>query len=303
MTGAPRRAPGRIPYPGTRPRHRPRRPVVRAVLLGVLTVASPSAPGAEASRDRTDSTEPPAVIVSGEARPYPRNLPGGRGLGLDLEFGVDYRSPGTFRCSVRLPLAVRTALEGDLAGRSDAAWGDPSLEVGAVLRRGGTFRSLGAAYAAPLGRRSEDTDRPLRPVPGSGFHRLSVSAGWGRIRDPVALSAGFSWTVSLPLPGDPEPVWRPGDLTLSLSLVEVVNDSTGILLGLRPGVRLPARGPGAGPEGDFAWDLEARVEVHLRARSLFLRAGVSRSLADPDSGYTPAVGAEYEFRIRRRGGG
>lgn len=284
-------------------RGRPAPSAVRAAVLVLLAFPSPAAPGKEASRDRTDSAEPPALILSAELRPRPLDLPGGRALGLDLEFGADYRSSGAFRCSARVPLAVRTSLEGGLAGRTDAAWGDPSLEAGAVFRRGGTFRSLGAAYTAPLGRWSEDPDRPLRPVPGAGMHRLSASAGWGRIRDPVAFTAGLSWTVSLPLSGDPEPAWRPGDLSLSLALTEVVNDTTGILLGIRPGVRLPARGPGAGLDGELAWDLEARVEVHLRVRGLFLRAGLSRSLADPDSGYVPAAGAEYEIPIRREGGG
>lgn len=268
-----------------------------AAALSVLAASAPPAVCSEAPRARTGSEEPPALSFRAEVRPMLRDLPAGRVLDADWEFGLELRPPGILRYSVRLPFSVRVGLEGPRAGRSDAAWGDPALEAGAFFRRGGFFWFFGAGYAAPLGRWMTDPGRPLRPAPGSGAHLATLSAGLGRIRDPAALTAGFSWTVSIPRPDVPHACWRLADLALSLSLVEVLNDRAGILLGLSPRLLVPARGPGADPESGFDWALEARVEVHLRAGRAFFRTGVSRSLTEPSAAYVPAAGVEYEVRF------
>jgi len=273
-----------------------------AAAVAALTVSVPPAACSEAPRARTGSEEPPALSFLAEVRPIPRDLPVGRVLDADWEFGLDLRPPGILRFSIRLPLSVRIGQEGPWAGRSDAAWGDPAVEAGAFFRKGAGFRFLGAGYAAPLGRWMPDPARPLRPAPGSGAHRATLSAGLGRIRDPAALSAGVSWTVSIPRPDIPGAAWRPADLSLSLSLVEVLNDRAGILLGLSPRLRAPARGPGADPESGFDWALEARVEVHLRTGGAFFRTGVSRSLTEPGAVWVPVAGVEYEVRIRTGAG-
>lgn len=272
-----------------------------AAALAVLAATVPPASCSEAPRARTGSKEPPALSILAELRPIPLDLPVGRVLDSELGFGLDCKPPGAFRCSIRLPVTIRTALGGPWKGRTDAAFGDPSLEACAYFRRSGGFWFLAAGYAAPLGRRTEDPDRPLRPAPGSGLHRVTAAAGWGRILDPTALTAGFSWTVSIPDSGDPSPSWRPADLGVSLSLVEVVNDRTGILLGFSPRISAPALGPGAGPDAGWSWDLEARIEVHLRSGRLFIRTGCSRSLADPDSTAFPSAGMEYELPIGAEG--
>jgi hypothetical protein len=273
-----------------------------AAALAVLAASVLPAAGSEAPRARTGSEEPPALSILAELRPIPLDLPVGRALDTEWEFGLDLRTPGILRCSVRLPLCVRIGLAGPWARRSDAAWGDPAVEAGVFFRRGAGFRFLGAGYAAPLGRWMPDPDRPLRPAPGSGVHRATVSAGLGRIRDPASLTAGLSWTVTISRPDAPEPWWRPADLALSLSLVEVLNDRAGILLGLSPRFRASDRGPGAGPHGGFDWGLDARVEVHLRAGRAFFRTGVSRSLTDPGAAFAPAAGVEYEVRFRTGAG-
>lgn len=273
-----------------------------AAALSVLAASAPPAACSEASRARTGSEEPPALSFRAEFRPIPQDLSVGRVLDAELEFGLDCKPPGAARCSIRLPVTVRTALDGPWKGRTDAAIGDPSLEAGAFFRRSGGFWFLSAGYAAPLGRRTEDTDRPLRPAPGSGVHRVTAAAGLGRIQDPAALTAGFSWTLSLPSSGDPAPSWRPADLGFSFSLVEVLNDRAGILLGVSPRIGAPARGPGAGPDSGWSWDLEARIEVHLRAGRLFFRTGSSRSLAGPGSPGFPSAGVEYEIPMVPGGG-
>lgn len=290
----------RIPSASAAPRRGLVRSVPSAILaafLATLAALPPPAACSEAPRARTAGEEPPALSFRAELRPTTRDLPAGRALDAEWEFGLDLRPPGILRFSMRLPLSVRIGLEGPWSGRSDAAWGDPAVEAGAFFRRGAGFGFLGAGYAAPLGRWTRDPTRPLRPAPGSGAHRLSASVGLGRIRDPAALAAAFSWAVSIPRMGVPEPVWRPADLALSLSMVEVLNDRAGLLLGLSPRLRAPALGPGADPRAGFDWDLEARIEVHLRAGSAFFRTGASRSLADPSAAFVPTAGVEYEVRI------
>ena len=277
-------------------------PAVLAAAAALMIPAGP-ARGVEAPRERTASREPAAVSLLAELRPFPLDLPAGRALGMDLDLGLEYRSAGAFRCAVHLPLAVWIALGEPRPGRADAAFGDPSAEVGAVFSRAGRFRSLGAGYSAPLGVTVPDPDRPLRPVPGAGYHRVTVSAGWGAVRDPVALACGFFWSASFPRSEDPAPVWKPADIGLSFTLVEVLNDGVGVLFGISPRLRAPTLGPGAAGEAGCTWDLEARFEVHLRAGRLFLRAGTSRSLADPRAPYSPVAGVEYEFRIGPAGGG
>ncbi len=289
--------------PAARGRRR-RQPVLTAFLAAAaLTVPVRPARGVEAPRERTGSREPAAVSLLAELRPFPLDLPAGRALGVDLDLGLEYRAEGGFRCSVRLPLAVWIALGGAWSGRAGQAFGDPSVEMGTVFYRGGSFGSLGAGYSAPLGVPVPDPARPLRPAPGTGLHRVTVTAGWGTVRDPAALACGFSWSASFPRPDDPDPAWRPADLGLSLTLVEVLNDGVGILFGLSPRFRAPALGPGAVPGAGWSWDLEARLEVHLREGRLFLRAGTSRSLAYPQAPYAPVAGVEYEFRVGPAGGG
>lgn len=270
---------------------------IPAILLTALALSSRYSYCSEAPRIRTGIQEPPALSFLVDLRPALRDLASGRVLDTEWEFGLDVRPPGILRCSVRVPLTIRIGLEGAWTGRSEAAWGDPAVEAGAFFRRDGGFWFLGVGYAAPLGRVSADPDRPFLPVPGSGFHRATVSTGWGRIRDPAALGAGFSWTVSIPRSGMPEPFWRPGDLALSLSMVEVLNDRTGLLLGLSPRLRAPPRGPGAGPDAGFDWDLEARIEVHLRSGRAFIRTGTARSLTDSREPYRTSAGFEYEVKF------
>ena len=275
----------------------------RLLSFVLIAILSGPARGAEANRERTSAREPPALSLLTELRVFQAGLPEGGVLGVDLEFGLDYRSPGAFRCSFRCPLSVRAAFDGIRAGRADAAFGDPSLEAGVSYRRGGSVRSLGAGYAAPLGSQTAEAGRPLRPSPGAGCHRFSLAAGWGRVRDPAALALGISWSASFPISGDPFPIWRPADIGLSFTLAEVVNDTVGILFGLSPLLLGPALGPGAGPASGIAWGLEARVEVHLRTGRFFLRTGLSRSLADPAASARVTASAEYEFRIGPEPGG
>ena len=272
------------------------------ILAAALAVPAEPVSCSEAPRARTGPKEPPALSVLAEFRPIPLDLSVGRVLDAELEFGLDCKPPGAFRCSIRLPVTVRTALDGPWTGRTDAAIGDPSLEAGAFFRRSGGFWFLSAGYAAPLGRRTEDPDRPLRPAPGSGVHRVTAAAGLGRILDPAALTAGFSWTLSLRSSGDRARSWRPAGLGFSFSVVEVLSDRAGILLGVSPRIGAPARGPGAGPDSGWSWDLEARIEVHLRAGRLFFRTGSSRSLASPGSPGLPSAGVEYEIQMVPGGG-
>ncbi|HSV55963.1 MAG TPA: hypothetical protein VLH39_02510 [Magnetospirillaceae bacterium] len=266
-----------------------------AALAAAMVLPPESVRGDEAPRERTDAREPSALSILVEVCPLSVAVPGGDGVDLDLEAALAWRSAGIFRLSASVPIRIRAALGGDYAGRMDASLGDPSVEAGIAIRRGSKFASVGAGYSAPLGPREPDPLRPLRPASGSGYHRFTLSAGMGAVRDPAALSCYFSWTVSLPRPGDPRPSWIPADLGFSVAVVEALNDRLGISAALASRVSAPALGPGAGPNAQVGLSLEARFEVHLRVGRLFLRTGAAWNLSDPNAAARPRLGAELEL--------
>jgi hypothetical protein len=107
---------------------------------------------------------------------------------------------------------------------ASAALGDPSLQIGGTWRWASGKLMAAQSVSVPLGIWNPYETDVRRVCSGSGYATLHSSCAAILFLDPAIVQATVSYSLGLPRTGRFVSTWKPGDVSLELSIMEALND-------------------------------------------------------------------------------
>ncbi len=204
---------------------------------------------------------------------------------VDSYASIDALLSRKWTASLYIPLSCRLIIGQDVKKLFMTGLGDIELSAGWTGRIADTRVSASLRASAPTGQWSDYASAEGFLAPGYGRWTIGGALSASRILDPVVLGAAFSYDVGLPRADRFSTTWRPGDMSLSLSVTEVLNDAVGYTLKATQNAELPEISRGAYSMDSFAYAASASIELWYSDGDASARFGIAKSITDP---YEPA---------------
>jgi len=205
----------------------------------------------------------------------------------------------SWTASITLPVSSQFA-HGDEARRlAMAGLGDIDLSAGWTGRVSDTRLSVSVRGSAPTGAWNPYAAAEGVLAPGSGRWTIGAAMSASRILDPVVLGASFAYDVGLPRAERFSTTLRPGDMALSLSITEVLNDKVGYTLKAAQSALLPELRDGACSLDSFSYAASASIELWYSDGDAAARFGVSKSVTSPDAPARLYAALSYTLRSEK----
>jgi hypothetical protein len=288
------------PQPGARFVGTARRAACAAAVLFWLGTGGQAAGENETSsefqRTQVDRTASHRVVWGLSAVIDSETTPAGARTAVNGVLEATYTAANRFVLAAAVPgLAIiePISVSGKRVVRLRAGPGDPTAKVGLRFGSAGHRWDLGLAYAYPLGRWNPYEFRARTPISGSGYHRLTGTAGFLRIRDPVVWLIRLSYGLGLGRRERFVTTVRPANLGLDVALVEVMNDRFALQFGTEVSVEFPPTPVDALDLGVPDVTVSVAGTVLWNRKPLSLRLGAMHRLSSPLDGDL-LVAAELE---------
>lgn len=201
---------------------------------------------------------------------------------VDSYLSIDVLVARAWTASVYLPLATEFAIGDDVRRLVVAGLGDIELAAGWTGRVSDTRLSASLRGSGPTGEWDQYAAAEGILTPGSGRWTVGAALSASRILDPVVLGASFIYNVGLPRDDRFAATWRPGDMSLSLSITEVLNDRVGYVLKAVQSASLPELRDGYSSLDSFSYAASASIECWYSDGDAAARFGVSKSITNSD---------------------
>jgi len=220
-------------------------------------------------------------------------------LSVDGYASVEVLLARTWTASLYAPVSSRLAVGDGVRRAAAAGLGDLELSAGWAGRRADSRLSAALRVTAPTGEWNGYAATVGVLTPGSGRWSVGATLSAAMLLDPVALGASFAYDVGLPRAERFAMTWRPGDMSLSLSATEVLNDRVGYTVKAAQSASLPELDGGEPSLDSFAYAARASIELWYSDGDAQARFGVSKSLTDPDSPALLYAALSYTLRSER----
>ncbi len=218
---------------------------------------------------------------------------------VDSYASIDALLSRKWTASLYVPISSQFIVGDDVGKPAMVGLGDIEISAGWTGRIADTrvFASLRAS--APTGRWSDYAGAEGYLMPGSGRWSIGAAMSASRILDPVVLGASFAYDVGLPRDERFSTTWRPGDMSLSLSVTEVLNDAVGYALKATQNAELPEIRDGAYSLDSFTYAASASIELWYSDGDASARFGISKSVTDPDAPARLYASLAYALRSEK----
>lgn len=220
-------------------------------------------------------------------------------LSVDSYASVDLLVLKRWTASVYVPVSTQFAIGDDARKAVMAGVGDLELAAGWTGRIADTRVSASLQVAAPTGQWSDYAMAEGVLVTGSGRWSIGTALSASMILDPVVLGATFAYDVGLPRTERFSTSWRPGDMSLSLSITEVLNDRVGYSLKAVQSAALPELHDGSYNLDSFSYAAVASIELWYSDGDVSLRFGVSKSATNPGAPARLYAAVSYALRSEK----
>ena len=221
-------------------------------------------------------------------------------LFVDSYASVDMALAKRWTASLYAPLSSRFIIGDGVSRVATAGLGDLEVSAGWTGRVADTRVSASLRATAPTGQWSDYASAEGILAPGSGRWSVGTALSASVILDPVVLGAAFAYDVGLPRAERFATTWRPGDMSLSLSVTEVLNDKVGYTLKAMQSASLPERRDGAYSFDSFSYAASALLEFWYSDGDASARFGVSKSVTSPDSPARLYAALSYTLRSEKK---
>ncbi|MCF6334430.1 MAG: hypothetical protein L3J12_01650 [Spirochaetales bacterium] len=156
------------------------------------------------------------------------------------ELSANYTLSDTWYINMSMPFKGIISMEKYNTKPVLFTYGDPSISTGYLTRLEDYKLRFALSYSYPLGIWNPYQVEELGISGGSGYHRTAFTASVSRILDPVILNTTLVYGIGLPREDRFGWSMTPGDISLSFTLIEVLNDEVGISFGIINDLYLPA---------------------------------------------------------------
>lgn len=213
---------------------------------------------------------------------------------------IDALVAKSWTASLYVPLSNQCAIGGDVQRTAMAGLGDIEVTAGWTGRLADTRVSASLHVSIPTGEWNPYAAAEGRLVPGSGRWSVGTAFSASRILDPVVLGAVFSYDVGLSRVERFATSWRPGDMTLSLSVTEVLNDLVGYTLKATQRASLPEVRDGAYDPDSFSYAASASIELWYSDGDVSTRFGLTKSVTSIESPARLYATLSYALRSEKK---
>lgn len=173
---------------------------------------------------------------------------------------------------------------------------DPGLTIGAVSKFGELRIRVGIAYSYPLGKWNPYQLKPGEVGGGSGYHKIGLSSSLSRIADPIVISTALKYRFGLPRRGNDTYSILPGEIDLSFSITEVINDNFAFQLSVAQALHLPTIVAMKWSSADTEYGLEISVSLFWTKGDGRVGVGLSKGLASIFESPVSIIDAYYEIK-------
>lgn len=203
-------------------------------------------------------------------------------LFVDSYASIDMILGKRWVASLNVPLSSRFIIGDGVQKPVTAGIGDLELAAGWMDRIADTRVSAALRVVVPTGQWSDYAGAEGVLTPGSGRWSVGTALSASMILDPVVLGAAFAYDLGLPRAERYSTTWRPGDMSLSLSVTEVLNDRVGYSLKAAQSVALPELRDGTSRSDSFSYAASASIEFWYSDGDASARFGISKSVTSPE---------------------
>lgn len=197
-------------------------------------------------------------------------------------------------------MSSQYAIGSDVREPAVAGLGDIEVSAGWTGRLADTRVSASLQLSAPTGEWNPYAAAEGMLLAGSGRWSTGAAFSVSKILDPVVLGARFSYDVGLPRVERFSTTWRPGDMSLSLNVTEVLNDSVGYTLKATQSASLPEIRDGAYDLDSFAYAASASIELWYSNGDVAIRFGPSKSMTNIETPARLSAALSYALRSEKK---
>ena len=215
---------------------------------------------------------------------------------VDSYASIDMVIVKSWTASFYAPLSANLVIGDDVWKAAMVGLGDIELSAGWTNRIADTRVSASLRTTVPTGEWNPYAAAEGVLTPGSGRWSVGMALSVSRIIDPVVLGAAFAWDVGLPRAERFSTTWRPGDMSFSLSVTEVLNDRVGYSLKALQSASLPELRNDGYSLDSFSYTASMSIELWYSDGDASARFGVSKSVTSSDAPARLYVALLYTLR-------
>ncbi len=220
-------------------------------------------------------------------------------LSVDSYASVDLLVLKRWTTSLYVPVLTQFTIGDDARKAVMAGVGDLELAAGWTGRIADMRVSASLKVAAPTGQWSDYAMAEGILAPGSGRWSIGTALSASMILDPVVLGATFAYDIGLPRTERFSTSWRPGNMSLSLSVTEVLNDAVGYTLKAVQSASLPEQRDDGYSLDSFSYTAIASIELWYSDGDASVRFGVSKSVTNPGAPARLYAALSYALRSEK----
>jgi hypothetical protein len=216
-------------------------------------------------------------------------------LGITPALFVQHTVTNRYFAGLVLPGYIEASITESIGSPVVAAFSDPNMFCGILLKKNVFRYRLQLGYIYPLGIWNEYHARVARIQSGTGYHVIVFEASISSIRDPSVLNATVTYRIGLPRKEQYGSTIKPADIVLSLSLLEILNGSVGVSAVLNHTIEFPAIDYGHIQWHEFRYDLSVNVAVVVFLESSSYTLKVAKNIGDRSLPAAMEIGGLYEI--------
>lgn len=217
---------------------------------------------------------------------------------ISIDFGayLNYLYKDSLFVSVFAPLVVLLRFQQGVPAFYSSDFRDPGLTIGAISKIGDLGIRVGIAYSYPLGKWNPHQLKPGEVGGGSGYHKIGLSSSLSKIADPIVISTAIKYRFGLPRRGNDTYSILPGEIDLSFSITEIINDNFAFQLSVAQVLHLPTIVAMKWSAADSEYGLEISVSLFWTKGDGRVGVGLSKGLASLFESPVSIVDAYYEIK-------
>ena len=177
------------------------------------------------------------------------------------EVSLSYIYSDTWYSIVSMSFKSVTNMQEDYNPFVVVALGDPSISAGYLTRLGDYKLRFEFSYSYPLGIWNPYEVMEKKIQSSSGYQMTMLTFSLSRILDPIILNTTLRYGVGLPRENRFGWSMIPGDMSLSFTITEVLNDEIGLLIGVNNNLYLPVIRTGNIDYGETSYNISLSISL------------------------------------------
>ena len=206
------------------------------------------------------------------------------------EISAQYMLSDTWYLDIALPCKSTLNMGKDDPDPLLFAFGDPAISAGYTTRIENYKLRLALSYSYALGIWGPNQAEETGIISSSGYHQAAVTASLSRILDPVIMNTTLIYSVGLPREEESGWSMTPGDISLTFSLTEVLNDEIGISFSAVNNLHLPVINSGKMRFEETSYNLFLSISLLWHRKSVNANLTINKNVSAFTSSPTVKAG-------------